>query len=100
MVVRSIVRTPTGSQSPVGARYWNVERITLDATVAARQTVALSHTPLSIEGVVLVPSGGPAQRPGIDFRLAARTLKWDHQNDGLYGVLADGDRLLVMYHSA
>lgn len=100
MVARSIVRTPTSSQSPAGARYWNVERIPFDSTIAARRTVTLTHTPLAQSGIVLIPSGGIEQRPGTDFRLVEpKTIAWNNESDGLYSVLAATDSLLVMYHS-
>jgi len=76
---------------------FEVEYFTLTLTDKTNEYVLLGGTPVVPNNVALDLIGGTAQALSGDFGVDSTSVKWDDATYNLNGVLAEGDRLRVIY---
>lgn len=72
-----------------------VDRFVISAENVTTKALMLSHTPLFPAAVMVFPTGGPAQRYGIDYSVYAEFITWDSL--GLDNFIEEGDIVDVAY---
>lgn len=80
----------------VGGGDYNVNKFTLNATDISNKTVTLSQAPTTASDTRAVVINGIEQEYGADFTVSGTTLSWNGL--GLESLLADGDRLIVVFN--
>jgi len=79
-----------------GGGSYNVDKITLNATNISNKSVTLSATPSTIADTRLIVIEGIEQEFSVDFTVGGATLSWNGL--GLDGILADGDKIIVIFN--
>lgn len=82
------------SSGSVGS--YNVDKVTLNATDISNKQIVLNGTPTTDTDTRLIVIGGIEQEYSVDFSVSGATLSWNGL--GLDGVLADGDRIIIVYN--
>lgn len=82
--------------APAGVGSYNIDKVTLNATDITNKQITLSGTPSTATDTRLVVIGGIEQDYGVDFSVSGTTLTWSSL--GLDGVLANGDKIIVIYN--
>ena len=76
---------------------FEVEYFTLDGTDATNKYVSLSGTPVVSTNVALDIISGTAQALTGDFGVDGTNVVWNSPSYNLYGLLAETDKLRVIY---
>jgi len=82
--------------APVSTTDYKVDKITLNSGQIAAKSVTLTSAPTTVTLTRLVPIGGIEADYGVDFQVSGSTLSWNGL--GLDGILASGDKLVVVYN--
>lgn len=88
--------TFTASGSVSGIDEYKPEIFILGASEISAKEVTLSETPTTANLTRVIPISGVEQEYGTDFTVSGNTLSWNAL--GLDGVLADGDKIIVIYN--
>jgi len=84
------------STGGVAGSEYKVDKRTLDATDISNKFVTLDEVPTDTTDTRLVVIGGIEQEYGADFVVSGSTVDWNGL--GLDGVLAIGDKLVIIYN--
>ena len=76
---------------------FTVDYFTLDSSQAIAKQVPLSNPPSFPDQVAMDLCGGTAQSLNGDFGVTDSTVKWDSTSYALYGMLALGDKVRIIY---
>ena len=74
---------------------FKLEIIQLSAADILNKQVTLTTTPVNPNAVIVIPQGGIAQFPNIDFDVVGNVLSWDSL--GLDGFLEENEYLYVQF---
>lgn len=89
----------TGSSAAPSVGDYKVEKVTLNSTDISNKYIVLAEAPSSKPITRLVVIEGIEQEYSVDFEVtnddAGKRLSWNGL--GLESILADGDRLVVIY---
>lgn len=75
---------------------YNVDKFTLNGTDISNKFVTLAETPAIAADTRVIVIGGVEQEYSVDFTVSGSTIDWDGL--GLDGLLASGDKLVVVYN--
>jgi len=73
----------------------SIEVTEIEFLECADYKATLRYKPSTIDSILLLPIGGPAQRPGVDFSVSGKELKLNRENEPAF---SKNEKLIIIYN--